>query len=261
MRSTLVSAALASALLPAAAVGTAIHQRRSLNTSMPKVIMDNDWSIAGFVTYLVALDAGWDMIGILSDTSNSWALQGGLHALATLEKGGLSDCVPVYRGSDLPLLQNQLTFQTYELLYGVLPWEGVFAKENATYEALGNDPTSGDPTRIVREAFEKPYYGYPNATFANDTTAAMFMVEQVRKYPGEVVIYSGGALTNIALAVRMDPDFAKNTKGLYIMGGYVDRMVQQATGTVLDADLVSDVSFFFFFSLLGRGIPAMTHLV
>lgn len=43
------------------------------------------------------------------------------------------------------------------------------------------------------------------------------MIEQVRKYPGQVSIYSAGALTNVALAVRMDPDFAKNAKELIIM--------------------------------------------
>lgn len=38
-------------------------------------------------------------------------------------------------------------------------------------------------------------------------------------------IFSAGALTNVALAVRLDPDFAKNIAGLYSMGGYVDRFL------------------------------------
>lgn len=237
---TLLSTALPTAHgAPAANQPHAPPQRRGAG---PKVIIDNDWGNTGFWTYLVPLWAGWDILGLLSDTSNSWSLQGGLHALASLEMGKLSDCIPVYRGADYPLLQTAHTFQMYEMLHGVLPWEGVFAKYNVTAEAAGNDPTSGDPSRIVREAFERPYYGYPNVTFATDTTAAMFMVEQVKKFPGQVAIYSGGALTNIALAVRMDPDFAKNTAGLYMMGGYVDRMIDQTTGDVLQADLVSDIN-------------------
>ena len=99
------------------------------------------------------------------------------------------------------------------MVHGVLPWEGAFAKENLTYEALGNDPTSGDPERVSKTAL---YEGYPNTTFASKD-AAWFMIEQVRKYPGQVSIYSAGALTNIALAIRMDPDFAKNAKELVIM--------------------------------------------
>lgn len=68
------------------------------------------------------------------------------------------------------------------------------------------------------------------------------MVEQVRKYPGEIMIYSGGALTNIALAIRLDPDFASLAKGLVIMGGYLDVTLLTTSGSTLQADLNSDVS-------------------
>lgn len=68
------------------------------------------------------------------------------------------------------------------------------------------------------------------------------MVEQVRKYPGEVMIFSGGALTNIALATRLDPQFASLAKGLVIMGGYLDVTLLMTSGSVLQADLSSDVS-------------------
>ncbi len=40
----------------------------------------------------------------------------------------------------------------------------------------------------------------------------------VRKYPGEVVIWAGGPLTNIALALRLDPKVAALAKGLVLMG-------------------------------------------
>ena len=124
----------------------------------------------------------------------------------------------------------------------MLAWEGAFANENATAEAMGNDPTSGNPDRISHSAFTKPYYGYPNITFASDIPAAEFMVQQVRRYPGEISIYSAGALTNVALAARMDPSFAKNAKELVIMGGYLDVNLLQTTGSVLLADLQSDIN-------------------
>lgn len=70
------------------------------------------------------------------------------------------------------------------------------------------------------------------------------MVEQVRANPGEILIYSGGAFTNIAMAVRMDPEFASLTRGLVVMGGYLDSvMLGAATGrTLLEADYVSDIN-------------------
>lgn len=148
----------------------------------PKVILDNDWSSAGFIPYLLALDAGWDVLGLIGDTCNSWALQTSLHGLATLEVGNLSSCIPVYKGADYPLLRTPELFDLWEEIHGVLPWQGVFAPQNLTAQALGNDPTSGDPTKIVPAAFIE---GFPNTTLAG-THAAAWMIEQVHEYPGEV---------------------------------------------------------------------------
>jgi inosine-uridine nucleoside N-ribohydrolase len=64
--------------------------------------------------------------------------------------------------------------------------------------------------------------GFPNNTAVQGIAAAQFMVEQVKKYPGKVSIYAAGALTNVALAVRLDETFASLAKELVIMGGYVD---------------------------------------
>lgn len=97
---------------------------RNANSSTvgTKIILDNDWSTAGFLTYLMALDAGWDVLGLVGDTGDSWALQTSLHALATLEVGNLSSCIPVYKGSDYPLVNTPELFQTWEDLHGDLAW-------------------------------------------------------------------------------------------------------------------------------------------
>ncbi|KAL1869492.1 hypothetical protein Plec18167_007790 [Paecilomyces lecythidis] len=222
-------------LLPAIFTVAAIS---AVPVSATKVILDNDWSTAGFIPYLLALNAGWDVLGLVGDTSNSWALQTSLHALATLEAGSLSSCIPVYKGSDYPLLNTPELFRAWEEIHGVLPWEGVFAAQNVTAEKEGSDPTSGSPDRVVKEAFLE---GYPNTTLAG-YHAASWMVEQVHKYPGEVMIYSGGALTNIALAIRMDHRFASLAKGLVIMGGYIDVNLFEVTGSVTQADINSDIN-------------------
>jgi len=203
--------------------------------------MDNDWISNSYLPFLLALNADWNLLGLTSCTANTWALQGSLHALALLEIGNLSDCIPVYKGADYPLLNTPETFQLWEDLHGVLPFQGVFAVENATAEAAGADPTSGDPNRIVKEAFTE---GYPNVTVAGNNSAA-WMVEQVRKYPGEVTVYAAGALTNIALAVRMDDQFARLAKQLVVMGGYVDDNLFKVTGSLYQAAINSDVSIAF----------------
>lgn len=114
---------LATALPLAAAVPAAV--RRQSNTTAaykPKVILDNDWSPAGFIPFLQALDAGWEVLGLASDTANSWALQTGLHGLATLEVGNLSNCIPVYKGADWPLIHTPERYQAWKAVHGALPW-------------------------------------------------------------------------------------------------------------------------------------------
>ena len=53
---------------------------------------------------------------------------------------------------------------------------------------------------------------------ALDEHAANFIVRMVHKYPGEVILWGGGPLTNIALAVRLDPEVPKLAKELVLMG-------------------------------------------
>ncbi|KAI9147129.1 hypothetical protein HJFPF1_13161 [Paramyrothecium foliicola] len=199
--------------------------------SSGRIIIDNDWNLNGYITFLLAVEAGWDVLGLIGDTANSWARQSSFHALALLEIGNLS-CIPVHKGADYPLLNTPELFQVWEMLHGA------FGPENATAEANGQDPSSGDPNRIVPAAFKA---GYPNATLAGEHAAA-WMVEQVRKYPGEVLIYSGGALTNIALATRLDPKFASLTRGLVVMGGYLDLSQLTASGSREAADITSDIN-------------------
>ncbi|KAK8002603.1 hypothetical protein PG989_002322 [Apiospora arundinis] len=205
-----------------------------------KMILDNDWASVAFLPILQALDAGWDVVGIVGDTADSWSLQTSLHALAALELGNLSSCIPVHKGADYPLLNTPELFQLWSTLHGKLPWEGAFAPENKTAEQLGGEPTSGDPRHLSKAAF---FEGFPKGELAGERAAA-WMVEQVRANPGEILIYSGGAFTNIALAVRMDPEFASLTRGLVVMGGYIDSvLLGAATGrTLLEADYVSDIN-------------------
>ena len=51
------------------------------------------------------------------------------------------------------------------------------------------------------------------------TLAAVALVEHVRRHPGAITLVAIGPLTNVALAVRLDPDFAGNLHRLVVMGG------------------------------------------
>jgi len=49
--------------------------------------------------------------------------------------------------------------------------------------------------------------------------AAHFLVRMVRKYPHQVTIYEGGPMTDLALAIALDPEFPELAAGLVFMGG------------------------------------------
>ena len=52
-----------------------------------------------------------------------------------------------------------------------------------------------------------------------DEDAAHFLLRMVQKYPHEVTIYEGGPMTNLALAISIDPEFVRLAKELVFMGG------------------------------------------
>ncbi|KAL2042837.1 hypothetical protein N7G274_004597 [Stereocaulon virgatum] len=202
-------------------------------------IMDNDWTSIGFLPFLLALGGGMKILGLASDTANTWVDQTTLHGLALLERGNLSSCIPVVKGETYPLVQTYQRFQIYQQLWGSLEWQGVFAPTNLTAQATGGDPTGSDPTQISRSAFTE---GYPNTTAVPGVSAAQFMIDQVFKYPGQVSIYSAGALTNIATAIRLNSSFASTARELVIMGGYVDLNLYQLNSP-LAQDIGSDINF------------------
>ncbi|KAK0509457.1 hypothetical protein JMJ35_007851 [Cladonia borealis] len=52
-------------------------------------ILDNDWGSTAFIPFLLALGGGMEVLGLASDTANTWVDRTTLHALALLEIGNL----------------------------------------------------------------------------------------------------------------------------------------------------------------------------
>jgi inosine-uridine nucleoside N-ribohydrolase len=54
--------------------------------------------------------------------------------------------------------------------------------------------------------------------------AAHFLLRMVHKFPNEITLYAGGPMTNVALAISIDPEFPHLVKELVLMGGSLNPM-------------------------------------
>lgn len=175
-----------------------------------KVIVDDDGFSLMQIMLLEADDV--EVLGLTSVSGDVWANRAAAYALRGLEIIGRTD-VPVVRGATYPLLNSEAQTSRWEALYGRLTWKGAWMKawvEN-TAQSLPKYYGPDDPVDDLP-------WGAPK-TKAQDDIAATFLIRMVRKYPGQITIVEGGPMTNLALAQRLDPQFASLAKELVVMGG------------------------------------------
>jgi purine nucleosidase len=117
-------------------------------------------------------------------------------------------------GAEFPLLNSKEESERWEALYGKLAYKGCWSDFSKRPEGSAAAFRAGfhDPD-VIPPLVE----GNPQIR-ALDETAAHFIIRMVHKYPGEVVVWAGGPLTNIALALRLDPEVATLAKELVLMG-------------------------------------------
>jgi inosine-uridine nucleoside N-ribohydrolase len=141
-----------------------------------------------------------EVLGITVVTGDAWLNDEVAHTLRMLELIGRSD-IPVLRGAEYPIVRRKAETEIWEQRYGYVTWLGAWTpKFYHPPDQLGDFP-EGKPT-----------------TSAAEEDAAHFLVRMVRKYPHEVTIYAGGPMTNLALAISIDPEFANLARELVFMG-------------------------------------------
>jgi len=142
-----------------------------------------------------------EVLGITVVTGDQWLHEEVAHTLRMLELIGRTD-IPVVPGAEYPLVRRRDETEQWEQQYGNVAWLGAWTpKFYHLAEQLGEMP-EGKPT-----------------TSPAEEDAAHFLLRMVHKYPNQVTIYAGGPMTNLALAIAIDPEFAGLAKELVFMGG------------------------------------------
>ena len=62
----------------------------------------------------------------------------------------------------------------------------------------------------------------PSTDLIQSEHAVNALIRMANERPGEITLVAVGPLTNIALAMKLDPDFSKKLKELIIMGGNIE---------------------------------------
>jgi inosine-uridine nucleoside N-ribohydrolase len=170
-----------------------------------KVIINEDCSGPGgsnMQTLLVMIQSPQvDVLGITVVSGDQWRDEEVAHTLRLLEIIGRTD-IPVVPGAASPLVRRREESQLWQQRYGKVAYAGAW-DDRWWHEATVVPPLpEGQPT-----------------TQPAEEDAAHFLIRMVHKYPHEVTIYEGGPMTNLALAISLDPRFPELAQELVFMGG------------------------------------------
>jgi purine nucleosidase len=170
-----------------------------------KVIINEDCSGPGgsnMQTLLVLIQSPQvEVLGITVVSGNQWRDEEVAHTLRLLEIIGRTD-IPVVPGAVFPLVRRRDETQMWQEHYGKVAFAGAW------------------DNRWWHEPFVVPPLpeGQPTTRPA-DEDAAHFLIRKVHQYPHQVTVYEGGPMTNLALAVSLDPQFPELAEELVFMGG------------------------------------------
>lgn len=183
----------------------------------PMVIFDQDAFGPGgsdMQSILMLLqDKDIDLLGICVVTGDGWRDEEVRHTLRLLEIARRTP-IPVLPGAVFPLLNTPQRTLAWERLYGKYFYDGAYMSQWPSENTV--DWTPLHPT--------KPYWVPPlpegePSIHASSESAVSFMLRMVHRYPHQVTIIAAGPLTDLALAAKMDPQFAPLASQLVFMGG------------------------------------------
>ena len=181
-----------------------------------KVIIDQDAfgpassNLQAILMLLQASDV--DVLGITIPSGDGWRDEEVGHTLRLLEIAQRTE-VPVHPGAVFPLVNTQQRTKVWEQLYGKLFYKGAWTETWPAEGTARRSPYHADPFLVPASPAGAPKIK------PSPETAAAFLVRKVHEFPGQITIIAAGPLTDLALASRLDPQFASLARELVFMGG------------------------------------------
>jgi inosine-uridine nucleoside N-ribohydrolase len=149
-------------------------------------------------------------IGVVS--GDQWRDEELAHLLRLLEIIGRTD-IPVLPGAVFPLVHTRQQALLDEQLYGKINYMGAWDPHG------WHEPFEVPPASVPE--------GMPAAKPSNED-AVHFMLRMVHQYPHQVTLVAAGPMTDVALAIRLDPQFPELAQELVFMGGSINPVSNDA---------------------------------
>ncbi|XP_077440170.1 uncharacterized protein LOC144062555 [Vanacampus margaritifer] len=156
------------------------------------LVIDTDCGIDDAQAILVALAASHVRVLAVTCVFGNAAVDDVCQNVFKVLAVGQQEQIPVFRGSARPLLGTATT----------------------------NDPCDHFGTDGLGDVLEDREPRWEEKIQKEHAVSAMLRL--VEEYPGQVTLIALGPLTNLALAVKLDPSFPGKLKELYIMGGNIE---------------------------------------
>lgn len=164
---------------------------------MKRILIDTDPGIDDAAAILMALASPeLEVVALTTIFGNSSVEVCAANARRVLSAAGRSD-IPVYLGAGKPLLRP--------------------ANEGWASHIHGGDGLGG----IAGEDSAPSDGGEPVEPSAPDKHAALAIVEAVMAAPGEITVLALGRMTNLAIALSLEPGIADAVQEVVVMGGAV----------------------------------------
>jgi inosine-uridine nucleoside N-ribohydrolase len=171
-----------------------------------KIILDTDFSTigddgkVGVMAAQLHAQGVIDLLGITVVAGNQWLNQGVADTLKAVERLGIAGTIGVYAGARYPLVHDYKNVALEKALWGV---------GGSWYRR----PEPKDDELVA------PLDGFATTAKVKPQHAVNFIIDTVKKYPREVTLLVIGPMTNIALAIRMNPEIVPLVKRIVYMAG------------------------------------------
>lgn len=159
-----------------------------------KVILDVDTGTDDAVAImLAALSEDIELLGVCSVNGNRGLEFTTENTLRVVEYLEMQDEIPVYRGCSLPMVSTLTPGRR----------DGIPATGSMDENNIHGDYVELPPSTIARQ----------------DEHAVFWLIDTLMKSEGDITLVPVGPLTNIAMALRIEPAIVDKIKSIVIMGG------------------------------------------